>query len=47
MVKRCTKNCWMIGTASPAIKKYIIKVLPWVLKNKLKVIFGKRICTEI
>ncbi len=41
-VKNCPKNCWMIGTAAPAIKKHIWKVTVWVIKNKLKVTFGKR-----
>jgi len=41
-VKNCPKNCWMIGTAAPAIKKHIWKVTVWVIRNKLKVIFGKR-----
>ncbi len=46
MVKKCTRNCWMIGTASPAMKKHILKPALWVLKNKIKSFFGKRICAE-
>ncbi len=42
-VKNCPKNCWMIGTASPAIKENMFKVSMWVIKNKIKVIAGKRI----
>ncbi|MFQ6082627.1 MAG: radical SAM/SPASM domain-containing protein [Candidatus Aminicenantia bacterium] len=34
-VKNCTKNCWMIGTVSPAIKKHIWKPTFWVIRNKL------------
>ncbi len=34
--RNCTKNCWMIGTASPAMKKYPVKPLSWVIKNKFK-----------
>lgn len=45
-VKNCLKNCWMIGTASPAMKKYILKPLLWVIKNKLKVLLGKRVCVS-
>jgi len=45
-VKNCPKNCWMIGTASPAMKKHILKPLLWVIKNKLKVLFGKRVCVS-
>lgn len=33
-VRNCDRNCWMIGTASPAIKKYPIQPIIWVLKNK-------------
>ena len=40
-VKECTKQCWMIGSASPAMKKRIWMPGRWVLKNKLKVILGK------
>jgi radical SAM protein with 4Fe4S-binding SPASM domain len=36
MVARCPKNCWMIGSASPVIKKYIRHPLMWVIKNKIK-----------
>jgi MoaA/NifB/PqqE/SkfB family radical SAM enzyme len=35
-VKNCTKNCWMVGSASPAIKKEKMKVGVWIAKNKLK-----------
>ncbi|MEO0224682.1 MAG: radical SAM protein [candidate division WOR-3 bacterium] len=46
MVKNCPKNCWMIGTASPAIKKNLFKVLVWVVKNKIKVLLGRRVCVS-
>ena len=36
MVKHCPKNCWMVGTASPAIKRNIVKTTLWVMKSKLK-----------
>ena len=39
-VKTCPKNCWMIGTATPAIKKHPLKPTLWVIKNKLKTVFG-------
>ena len=45
-VMQCPKNCWMIGSASPVMKKYMHKIFPWVLKNKLKVMIGKRICGD-
>jgi MoaA/NifB/PqqE/SkfB family radical SAM enzyme len=41
LVKNCPKQCWMIGSASPAMKKRIATPLKWVVKNKLRVIFGK------
>lgn len=45
-VAKCPKNCWMIGSASPVIRKYMKKVLPWVVKNKLKSLAGGRICCD-
>lgn len=44
-VANCPKSCWMIGSASPVMKKYITKVVPWVLKNKFKVMNGIRVDT--
>ena len=35
-VKNCSKNCWMVGSASPAIKKEKLMVAKWFIKNKLK-----------
>lgn len=46
MMKKCPKNCWMIGTASPAMKKHIWKPATWVIKNKLKIWLGKDPCFE-
>lgn len=45
-VAHCPKKCWMIGSVSPVMKKYMPQVLPWVIKNKLRVIFGKRVDTS-
>lgn len=42
-VAKCPKNCWMIGSASPVMKKYIKKILPWVIKNKIRSMIGKPI----
>lgn len=36
LVRKCPKNCWMVGTAAPVMKKYIKYPLKWVVKNKLK-----------
>jgi MoaA/NifB/PqqE/SkfB family radical SAM enzyme len=35
-VKACDKHCWMIGSASPAMKKKLWIPAKWVLKNKLQ-----------
>ncbi|GAB63208.1 MAG: radical SAM protein [Candidatus Jettenia sp.] len=40
-VKTCPKNCWMIGTAAPVMKKYFIKPTAWIIKNKMKTDRGK------
>lgn len=45
-VANCPKSCWMIGSASPVIKKYIRQVAPWVIKNKLKVLRGGKVDTS-
>jgi len=42
-VKNCTKNCWMTGTAVPAIRKQIWKPALWVLKNRIRLLLGKDI----
>lgn len=34
-VADCEENCWMIGSAAPAIKRNFFKVLKWVIKAKL------------
>lgn len=44
--KNCSKNCWMIGTVSPAIKKQPLKPSLWVLKNKMKSLRGKKVCRD-
>ena len=41
-VIECPKNCWMVGTASPVMKKYIKHPLQWVIKNKCRSILGKQ-----
>jgi Fe-coproporphyrin III synthase len=41
-VSHCPRNCWMIGTASPAMKRDLGRVLPWVLKHKWRSLRGKR-----
>ncbi|MBI2842523.1 MAG: radical SAM protein [Armatimonadetes bacterium] len=34
MARNCGKDCWMIGSVSPAIKKNKWFVLKWILRNK-------------
>ena len=45
-VRTCPKNCWMVGTAAPVMKKYIKHPLKWVVKNKVKSLIGRPICTD-
>ncbi len=41
LVATCPKNCWMVGTAAPVMKKYIRHPATWVVKEKLKSLMGK------
>ena len=41
-VRKCPKNCWMVGTAAPVMKKYIKHPAKWALKNKLRSMVGKK-----
>ncbi|WP_300761807.1 radical SAM protein [uncultured Parabacteroides sp.] len=45
-VRKCPKNCWMVGTASPVMKKYIRYPLQWVVKNKVNSLLNKPLCLE-
>jgi len=40
-VAQCNRECWMIGSASPAMKKQLRIPLKWVLKNKIRTLFRK------
>ena len=44
-VAHCPKNCWMIGSVSPVMHKYLRQILPWVVKNRLKVLRGGKVDT--
>jgi len=35
-VKLCTRNCWMIGSAAPAMKDKMSVPVKWVIKHKIK-----------
>jgi hypothetical protein len=39
-VRCCDRNCWMIGSVAPAMKKYISVPTMWVLKHKAKSLLG-------
>ena len=41
-VRCCRRNCWMIGSASPAMRKHIAKPLMWVLWHRAKALFTPR-----
>ena len=34
MARNCGKECWMIGSVSPEIKKNKWPVVKWILRNK-------------
>ena len=44
LARKCPKNCWMVGTASPVMKKYFRHPLEWAIKNKLRSLQGKTVC---
>ena len=41
-VRSCDRNCWMIGSVSPAMHKYIWVPFFWVLKHKFLFFFKKK-----
>ena len=41
LVRTCPKNCWMVGTASPVMKKYITSIAGWVVKNKINSLLNR------
>lgn len=45
-VRKCPKNCWMVGTASPVMHKYIKHPLKWAVTNKLRSMRGKPVCID-
>lgn len=46
MVRKCPKNCWMVGTASPVMHKYIKHPLRWAVDNKIRVMRGLKPCLD-
>lgn len=47
LVRSCPKNCWMVGTASPVMKKYITHPARWALANKLRTLCGLKPCLDM
>lgn len=41
-VRCCDRNCWMIGSVSPAMHKYIWVPICWILKHKFIRFFKKK-----
>lgn len=46
LVRKCPKNCWMVGTASPVMHKYIKHPLRWAVGNKIRVMRGLKPCLD-
>ena len=46
LVRKCPKNCWMIGTAAPVMKKYFRYPFIWVLKHKIKSLLNRPLCLD-
>lgn len=41
-VRHCNRNCWMIGSVSPAMHKYFYKPFFWVIEHKFLRFFKKK-----
>jgi hypothetical protein len=41
-VRHCDRQCWMIGSVSPAMRKYIWKPALCVIYHKVKSVFSKK-----
>jgi len=46
MVAKCPKNCWMVGTASPVMHKYLKYPTLWAVKNKIRSLRGLKPCLD-
>lgn len=42
-VRACRRNCWMTGTAVPAMRKKVWVPAVWILQNKARLVFGKHL----
>jgi radical SAM additional 4Fe4S-binding domain len=47
LVRECPKNCWMVGTASPVMHKYVKYPAEWAVRNKLRTMIQKKPCYDI
>ena len=45
-VRNCPKNCWMVGTAAPVMKKYVAIPMKWVINQKIQSLLGHPINLE-
>ncbi len=46
LVSTCPKNCWMVGTASPVMKKYLRQTATYVAKAKARSVAGQSISRD-
>jgi MoaA/NifB/PqqE/SkfB family radical SAM enzyme len=46
MVSECDRHCWMTGTAVPAMRRQAWKPALWVLRNRLRVMRGGKVCFD-
>lgn len=44
MVRDCTRNCWMTGTAVPAMRRKPWEPVKWVVQNKIRIARGQPLC---
>jgi hypothetical protein len=41
-VRCCERNCWMTGSAVPAMRNRVWIPIAWVIKNKMRLAMGKQ-----
>jgi MoaA/NifB/PqqE/SkfB family radical SAM enzyme len=42
-VKNCTRECWMVGSARPAMRSHFISAGYWIFSKKIKLLLGQEI----
>ena len=45
-VRNCDRGCWMTGTAVPAMRRHPWAPALWVLRNKLRLMRGGKVCLD-